>query len=537
MKSVKASLFLLVTIITACTVVVRTPIQPTTTHSTLGNRFTIAVEYAILGVAQTYSEAGVHSAKLQNVFAVWGNIEPQEGQYDWDPLDALVLEYQKAGFNELQMDLSSLSPWASSQQPALGGQGDAFPKPEYLSNYAAFVTAVVERYDADGKNDMPGLIYPIHEYGIEREFSGFWPGTANEYIQLLRTAYPAIKTADPQSQVLLVALLMTDVFDGNPTQLQINQRLAQTPSQIRKSAADILTVLAACDSYDIVDFHSLGNYTEIPLTTAWIRQQLDSFGCGEKPIWIGDAFSMSALIGYGGFVPPIPFSPATTENRDAVKDVLNSVADPSDADHASSTSWLYGEMARNLIRKIVVSAGEGLRGINLGNMEDWNTGVPAVDRISVPMLGTSMFMGMTDTKVTSQKPGGVLPYTGQAWAQARKAGSPRPVYYALKLGMDKLGDFTSVQQVVMGSGIWAYQFETTNGTLWVLWYDDGKLYLPGETEPAISVTIPFASPKVLVTETPTIQGQTTLKTQLLDVTAGKATINLGLTPIFVEERK
>jgi hypothetical protein len=495
------------------------------------------VEYAILGVAKTYSKAGVHSAKLQNVFAVWGNIEPQQGQYEWGPLDALVLEYQKAGFDNLQMDLSALSPWASSRQPALGDLGDAFPKSEYLPNYATFVAAVVERYDADGINDMPGLIYPIHEYGIEREFTGFWPGTAAEYVQLLRTAYPAIKTADPQSQVLLVALLMVDVFDGNPTQAQINQRLSQTPTQIRKSTADILTILAACDAYDTVDFHSLGNYTEIPLTTAWIRQQLNSNGCGEKPIWIGDAFSMSALVGYGGFVPPIPFSPATTENRDSVVAILNSIADPAAEDHASATSWLYGEMARNIIRKIVVSAGEGLRGINLGNMEDWKTGVPAVDRISVPLLGTSMFMGMTDTTVTNQKPGGALPYTGQAWAQARKAGSPRPVYYALKLAMDKLGNFTSVQRVVMGSGIWMYQFETASGIIWVLWYDDGKLHLPGEAEPNVSVTIPFASSKVLLTMTPTVQGEATPQTQLLDTVDGQVTIKLGLTPVFLEEGK
>jgi hypothetical protein len=537
MRSSKIFFSLLLMIGTACSRIVQTPPLPTPSNSVSGTRFTIAVEYAVLGVAKNYSDAGVRSAKLQNVFAVWGNIEPQKGQFNWAPLDALVLEYQKAGFNELQMDLSALSPWASSRLPAPGDPGDAFPKPEYLTNYASFVAAVVERYDADGINDMPGLIYPIYEYGIEREFTGFWPGTAEEYVQLLRTAYPAIKAADPQAKVLLVALLMTDVFNGNPTQTQIKERLNQTPLQIRKSATDILTILAACDAYDIVDFHSLGNYTEILLTTAWIRQELNSNGCGEKPIWIGDAFSMSALVGYGGFVPPIPFLPATVENRDAVVAVLKSSADPADANHAAAIKWLYGEMARNIIRKIVVSAGEGLRGINLGNMEDWKTGLPAVDKVSVPLLGTSLFMGMTDTTVTNQKPGGSLPYTGQAWAQARKAGNPRPVYFALELAIEKIGNFTSVQRLELGTGIWAYQFQTPSGTMWVLWFDDGKLYLPDQIEPIVSVTIPVATLKILLTMTPTIQEQTIPQTQFLNAVDGKVTFDLGLTPVFLEEGK
>ena len=84
--------------------------------------FSISVEYAILGVADTYTAAGVKYAKLQDVFTIWGNIEPEPGRYESGPLDALVLEYQKAGFTGLQMDLSALSPWASSVQPSLWNQ-------------------------------------------------------------------------------------------------------------------------------------------------------------------------------------------------------------------------------------------------------------------------------------------------------------------------------------------------------------------------------------------------------------------------------
>ncbi len=267
--------------------------------------FTVSVEYAILGVAREYAAAGATYAKLQDVFVIWENIEPEPGRYRWGPLDAIVLEYQQAGFTGLQMDFAAKSVWASSRPPSLGDLGDTFPKEEYLDDYAAYLGAVVERYDHDGIDDMPGLLYPIHDYGIEREFTGYWPGSADEYVRLLRLSYPAVKAADPDARVFLVALLMADVFDGDPSPAEIERRLTKDVDTMRKSVPEIRTILAACDAYDIVDFHSLANYTEIPLTAAWIRHELQDNACGEKPIWIGVAFSMSALVGFGGFVPPI----------------------------------------------------------------------------------------------------------------------------------------------------------------------------------------------------------------------------------------
>ncbi len=508
---------------------------PVTNLPVANPNFAISVEYGILGVAETYAAAGVSYSKLQDAFAIWGNIEPEPGQYQWGPLDALVLEYQQAGFTGLQMDLAAHSPWAVSTPPALGNQGDTFPKEEYLDDYAAYVTAIVERYDHDGVDDMPGLLYPIHDYGVEREFTGFWPGTAEEYVRLLRITYPAIKAADPEANVLLVALLMADVFDGNPSPAEINRRLTVNTDFMRKSVPEIRTILAACDAYDMVDFHSLGNYTEIPLTAAWIRQELQANGCGERPIWIGDAFPMSGLIGFGGFVPPTPFAPVTLETRDAVVKLLQAVADPSDPEHAADQAWLYAETAIGLTRKIVVSAGEGLRGINIGNLEDWKTGIPGIDKPVVPMLGASMFMGLTDTTITNERPGGTLPFTGQDWSKARRVGDLRPAWYALALVTEKIGQFTSVQKLDLAPGVWAYRFETASGPLWVLWYDDRLLYLPGETPPSVTVSLPFEAASALLTFTPTIIGQTEPETQTLQAASGTLTFDLGATPVFVEE--
>jgi len=500
----------------------------------ISGQFTIAIEYGILGVAQSYQSTGVTYAKLQDVFAMWGNIEPIRDQYSWGPTDAIVTEYQQAGFTGLQLDISALSPWAASKPPAAGNKGDAFPKPEYLGDYAAFVKTLVERYDGDGLDDMPGLLYPIHDWGIEREFTGYWPGSAEEYIQLLRTAYPAIKSADPQARVLLVALLMADVFDGDPNHSVLEKRLATPVDYMRKSVSEIKTILAACDSYDMVDFHSLGNYTEIPPTTLWIREQLKASGCPEKPIWIGDAFPMSGLVGYGGFVPPTPFSPVTLATRDDMVALLKEMADPADDHHGQARDWMYAETAINLVRKAVASAGEGLLGINLGNLEDWKTGLPAVDKITVPMLGASMFMGLTDTTITTQIPGGNLPFNGVEWSKARRVGEHRPGFYALGLVTHQLQGFTSVTRLDLGKGVWVYRFERPQGPVWVLWYDDGSLVLPGMEPPQVTINLPFPGTIALLTLTPTRLGVAQPEVQSATALSGSLELILNSVPVFVE---
>ncbi len=372
------------------------PAPTSTPQSAIPNpQFTIALEYAIPGLAEAYAATGVTYAKPQPIFGMWGLIEPQPGQYNWKPLDDLVIEYQSAGFSGIQLLISAESPWASVNPPSLLNPGNTFPKEEHRDAYAAFVTRFVERYDGDGVDDAPGLLYPVHHYGIEREFTGFWPGSAEDYVRLLRIAYPAVHQADPQAEVLTVAILMVDVFDGNPDAAELQRRLTTPIDVIRKSVPEIQSILAACDAYDIVDFHSLGDYTEIPPTAAWLREQLQANGCGEKPLWIGDAFSISALLGYGDRQA----WPATAGTRDRVIDTLKLVADPSAAGHAEAKAWLYAQMASGLVKKIAVSADEGLPGINIGNLEDWKTSLPAVDVLGVPLVGTSMFMGMVTFSV------------------------------------------------------------------------------------------------------------------------------------------
>ncbi|MCC7361650.1 MAG: hypothetical protein IT317_19355 [Anaerolineales bacterium] len=483
--------------------------------------FTLAVEYGVPGLAALYAGTGVQSVKPQIEFGVWGNLEPTPGEYNWQALDQLVAEYQAQGFTHQQLLISADSPWA-----AIDPRKNPMPRPEYLDEYAAFVGRVVERYDGDGNADAPGLLTGIHDYGIEREFTGFFGGSAAEYTQLLRTAYPVIHAADPQARVLLVGLMMVDVFDGAPDPAEVERRLATTPSY-RKSAADIRSILAACDAYDLVDLHSLGHYTEISPTTAWLQAELAAAGC-DRPIWIGDSFSMSLLLGFDQHV----FAPATAADREAVSAVLQAAADPGSPDHATALAWQQAEEARGLVQKAVVAAGAGLRGINLGNLEDWATHVPAFDKLLVLGMGTAVNMGMAASEVTLERYGR-LPYEGDAFARVRLPAAVRPAYSALSLVNEQIGAHSAVRALDLGQGVWAYVFETPAGPVWVLWYDDGHLYLPGQPRPTTTVVLEVGGDQARVTRTPTVTSSSPPLGEMMAAPGGTLNLTLDSTPVFV----
>jgi hypothetical protein len=76
-----------------------------------------------------------------------------------------------------------------------------------MKAYEEFVKRVVERYDGDGKDDMPGLLYPIKYWEVSNEPSMqeelvFFSGSPEDYYDLLRVTYQAVKDADPEALVL-----------------------------------------------------------------------------------------------------------------------------------------------------------------------------------------------------------------------------------------------------------------------------------------------------------------------------------------------
>ncbi|MFA6296584.1 MAG: hypothetical protein WC663_04465 [Patescibacteria group bacterium] len=147
--------------------------------------------------------------------AIWENIEGTKGVFTWTRMDKEVKDAQK--YN-LQL-LVTIWPFATWDQEvchkniknAQGFENELPLKRGAPCDYTAynnFLTKLIERYDDDGKDDMPGLQYGVKYWEIlnEPEMKGdlvFFKGTAKEYFNLLKASYETIKKADSESFVLL----------------------------------------------------------------------------------------------------------------------------------------------------------------------------------------------------------------------------------------------------------------------------------------------------------------------------------------------
>ncbi len=109
------------------------------------------------------------------VAAHWGSIEPVEGAYDWSALDAKIRPATRAGIRVI-VAVHSNSPWGSN----CGGRFSV-PLTAKMPAFRAFVRALVERYDDDGVDDMPGLTMPVRHYQVENQWvtAVFYRGSDN----------------------------------------------------------------------------------------------------------------------------------------------------------------------------------------------------------------------------------------------------------------------------------------------------------------------------------------------------------------------
>ena len=210
---------------------------------------------------------------------IWGLVEAREGQYDWTFTDNGVLGWQR---DRLAV-LVTIWPFASWDQNAChAGQPGALNAFREFGRwlyspcdpvaYAAWLGAIVERYDGDGVDDMPGLKYPVRHWEVlsEPEMQGpeltFFQEDSAAYLDLLVLSYTTIKAADPNAVILT----------GGQAGMQPQFVDYWQP------------VLEGAGSYfDVGNVHSIGSDEEF--FAPGYRAFLDSLGYDEKPFWVTEA--------------------------------------------------------------------------------------------------------------------------------------------------------------------------------------------------------------------------------------------------------
>lgn len=138
---------------------------------------------------------------VKQTFA-WRDIELEKGRFDWSHTDHIVYTANKYGGLDLLIRVDDAPEWAAPgcKNP---GAGIIQGPPRNLQDFADFLKALVGRYKGRIR------AYEIwNEPNLRREWCGRPPSPA-EYAQMLKVAYSAIKSVDPNAMVISAGLTPT----------------------------------------------------------------------------------------------------------------------------------------------------------------------------------------------------------------------------------------------------------------------------------------------------------------------------------------
>lgn len=204
-------------------------------------------------------DANVHWVRYQAF--EWDRIEPARTDpptYNWSIVDGTSLRNAYQNGMTVIAIIQYTPGWAQKYSGSICGPIRA----DQLDEYAQFLSALVTRY----KDPPYNVKYwelgnePDAPVSKDRNVFGCWGEEGDRYYggayygQMLRYAYPAIKAADPQAQVLIGGLLL----DCDPTQPPPGKDCASA-----RFLEGILSV-GGGDFFDIVSFHGYALYDGTP---------------------------------------------------------------------------------------------------------------------------------------------------------------------------------------------------------------------------------------------------------------------------------
>ena len=142
---------------------------------------------------------------------VWNMIENKKGEYNWRDSDEYVVYAQ----DHNQTIIATIWPHANWDQKSCKRKKARSPfgkhfskylsKPCSMDDYKTFLLNLVDRYDGDGNNDMPGLTKPIIHWEImnEPEFKMFFKGNKEEFIEIFNFSSKIIKEKQKDSVIIM----------------------------------------------------------------------------------------------------------------------------------------------------------------------------------------------------------------------------------------------------------------------------------------------------------------------------------------------
>ena len=493
-----------------------------------------------------------------NGVAAWKDMQAGPSEpISFRKMDDIVTVFQNHGFS-LTPYLNCNALWACPSKNI--SQGEAAPDPEYEQHWIDFIKAVVERYDGDGVDDMEGLTIPIRYYVYtgeivypgsgkgDAEWGPYWSDTIDNLLRLHRITYQAINEADPTGKTKIVSAgaILFDLFadfpdypacDSMDPGSTLRRRLEGNNYRGSTYSAGWDSLKKMLDSFgddgdgiecDYIGWHPHISWRVIDQEFALIRRHT-----GDKPIYVDDMWTNISSLGYnfGASVPGFaqfnapPWPPQNGEwAKKIYGDFPNSLFTGPDP-HAALltgllnrnpeiTGWYYARQAREIVKSFVSAFGEGAERACLSGTND----VPEAQNVLFGSIGWINFLGV------------------------RATGYPeKPGYYTYRLLIEKLHDFTSVEELRVSDDprTRVYKFQRPGGPISVLWSETGDAppdldYRNNPTGEQITFSTGNGVDSLKLIHIITDAMSTVPQQRMIPVRNSRFTLKLGYEPVFIE---
>lgn len=488
-----------------------------------GDGIVVGLEYVTLdslpmvrSMADAFATTGMTGMKHYAEAVRWGEMQAGPNlPIDFTKLDWFVGEYQQRGFTELTVTLMSQCRWGSRHVPWIGKSTNASPKPEFLAEYERWIGAVVERYDADGKDDLPGLRWPVRTIEIGSEFSSYQPEAVQDYLTTLAAAHRAAHRAFPDVRVGHAAFLITPVnLDvADPTEYERAWAARKHPDP-HHGLADQRAILDHPECFDFVNLHNLGSPYEIESLMRWVRYETGRRRY-TKPVVISDTLPTS-YIGWGSATQPkganrgAIVAPAMEADRERLAAFFTKLL----RKDAATLAWTRGFVAADHVQRTIIAAEQGIALLNLS----FTTDLPF---LTLPVLqagaGISAWGGAVETNLLTAR-------VQQTY----------PLFHAIGQLMGHLSGIERVERIHLADPhARVYRLQRADRSIWVAWFDPGRALLPEDGQPSITVEIPAGVGSVVVEPVITGLGQTTPHRRSQTGQKGMIPLTLTHTPVYV----
>ena len=431
-------------------------------------------------------ELGNHGTRL---LVPWYAVEPTDGVFDFTLMDGLVNSHHDVMIKQL-WTIQCKSEWGT-RAPGGPEVKDSSPPLDY-TKYERFVTTVVDRYK--GK---------VAYWQIENEVldntlydSPFWNGTKEEYIDMLKTAYSAIKAADPEALVVLSGFqhgLFKVIDDGDTDAKMLFEYFMEQGR----------------NHFDVVDFHQYFKHDSVYSIVRHIKDAMKKFGY-EKPMICTESGDLDLRL-FGEHLShleePIPVIQELLEVENVTNFILQILPEGLTEEEwidlgiflktdTGSRPILERYQAENLVKRIALTLSQG------------------VDQI--------YFIGIQDLP-KENAPDWFWPQMGMCDLDGRR----KPHFYTYQLIIDRLVGITKVEDIPIGQDKKMVRFSLENSApVYILWSNDTT---------TVDLTDHMLSDKVGISHIVTELAATNAPIRPDDEIVATGVVPVGVTPIIVQE--